>query len=276
MQLPEELQNALMDWASWPLSAKPDVVRPFHDGLNNQAWLISAAGQPWVIKLFAQPAGQAIATQQWAAKLQLAPEIVFAAADSSYAVMPYLTKRPAPGDTPAIAASLRYLHTQPAPDDQASGRFDLLQYCDSYLQEPDLQAAKLHESLRPLLQRFVDDSTPPVFCHNDLVSENCLLDAERCVFIDWEFAQLNNPWWDLASVIVYQGLDQERASRFIGQYDEASSKQAWQPICSIAQCAVLWLDMLWHLQREGGNCWDRLEAKHDRLQSLAMEFDVYF
>lgn len=242
LQQPERLDRALQDWRSWPVQSKPAVLRQFDGGLNHQAWLVDVAGQKLVIKLFSESGHQAIETQQWAANLNLSPEIMFTDAAHSYAVMPYLAASPEPGNTRAVAATLRKLHAQPPPPFSTPGDFDLFSHCQDYLQESGRRAKRLHEEMQPILQQFVGNPTQPVYCHNDLVPENCLSDGERCLFIDWEFAALNNPWWDLASVIAYHRLDDTQASRFIYQYDEALSQHHWQPILLVAQCAVLWLE----------------------------------
>ena len=51
-----------------------------------------------------------------------------------------------------------------------------------------------------------------VLCHNDLNPKNCLFSSGNLILIDWEFASMNDRYFDLASVSVEFGL---------GQIDEA-------------------------------------------------------
>lgn len=278
MQMPasKALQTALRDWRQWPTRTLPTMVRQFTDGANHQAWLLESDEQQWALKIFEDSGRSAIEIQRWAADLQLAPEIVFAPADFSYALMSYLPDQAVPGDVGTVAVSLRDLHAQEAAPGIDSAKFELLDYCDCYLKKSGGKAHALHQLLLPILNRFVQDKTPPVFCHNDLVGANCLLDQGRSVFIDWEFARPNNPWFDLASIIVYQRLDPAQAREFLGSYDKAWAGLCGQPICVAAQCAVLWLDMLWYLQYCGTNYWNKLESKHTQLRKLAAQLNLYF
>ena len=50
------------------------------------------------------------------------------------------------------------------------------------------------------------ESYPKVFSHNDLTQENIIWDHEY-VFIDWEYAGLNNPLFDIASIISSYSLN---------------------------------------------------------------------
>jgi len=61
-----------------------------------------------------------------------------------------------------------------------------------------------------------------VACHNDLVPENILRTPSGLTLIDWEYSGMNDPAWDLASVILESGLDAEAEHRFLACYTGSS------------------------------------------------------
>jgi thiamine kinase-like enzyme len=65
------------------------------------------------------------------------------------------------------------------------------------------------------------ESYPKVFSHNDLTQENIILDHEY-VFIDWEYAGLNNPLFDIASIISSYSLNDQQIDSLCRGYGKKS------------------------------------------------------
>jgi len=57
-----------------------------------------------------------------------------------------------------------------------------------------------------------------VLCHNDLNPKNCIFSEEGLKFIDWEFAGLNDLYFDLASVSVEFNLGTIDEAYFLASY----------------------------------------------------------
>ncbi|HKX57210.1 MAG TPA: phosphotransferase, partial [Xanthomonadales bacterium] len=55
-------------------------------------------------------------------------------------------------------------------------------------------------------------------CHNDLVAGNILEGSQGLNFIDWEYAGLGDPWFDLAVVIEHHGLSESLEQGFVQAY----------------------------------------------------------
>lgn len=257
----------LADWQRWGLAAEPEIVEQFTAGQNHQTLLIKSADEFWVLKQFAHSFDVAVSAQHWAAKLGLAPEIRFA--KDNIAVMVYQESITFSDQHIALLGqALRTLHTTPAPTSFV--RFDLLDFCQQYLSslEGSLgeQAAAIHADLLPALDFFTQDPTPWCACHNDLVTSNCLLESDRVWFIDWEYAMLHNPWFDLASIVLYFGLDAEQSSRLLKHYHPDWEAKQSTPIFIAAQIALLWGDLTWHLSKYGD---DYLAANPTRFAQLA-------
>jgi thiamine kinase-like enzyme len=59
-------------------------------------------------------------------------------------------------------------------------------------------------------------------CHNDPVPDNLLDDGSTVTLVDWEYAGLNDPLWDLAYLAVEGGLDAVGEEALLAAYGEAA------------------------------------------------------
>lgn len=57
----------------------------------------------------------------------------------------------------------------------------------------------------------------PVLCHNDLVCQN-ILEGEELTLIDWEYAGIGDPFFDLAVVVQHHELEEPLARKFLAAY----------------------------------------------------------
>ncbi len=55
-------------------------------------------------------------------------------------------------------------------------------------------------------------------CHNDLLAANFLHDGERIVIVDWEYAGMGDPFFDLGNFTVNNGLDDAGEERLLTTY----------------------------------------------------------
>ena len=276
------LLDSDVDWRAWPIVGPPKISSRFESGLNHRTLLIVSAGKQYVLKVFKSPLPMAIAAQRWAAKRSLAPKVVYAPNDGRYLLMDFLNgeelvaSEPDAANVIAIAELIRALHDEGI--DQtgiACGYFNYRAYCEQYLQQCGTEIQKLLHSLQPALDIFTQDQTPLKFCHNDLVLSNCLLDDGKALILDWEFAQINNPWFDLASIIYYWQLNATQSRAFLAAYHSDLEAQHQQPIFYAAQCAVLWLDILWHLDKFGSDYYSKLTEKIGHLKQLTQALELH-
>jgi thiamine kinase-like enzyme len=70
------------------------------------------------------------------------------------------------------------------------------------------------------------DSTPRL-CHNDVHHLN-VVGGENLRLIDWEYAGVGEPLFDLASVCVNHGYRKSQRERLLAAYGESSSAINWQ------------------------------------------------
>ncbi len=91
------------------------------------------------------------------------------------------------------------------------------------------------------------DAAEACLCHNDVVCAN-VIDGDRLYLVDWEYAALGDPFFDLATVVAHHGLPAEAArallEAYAGRVREFDEKRlrGW---CEVYRSLVsLWQDAL--------------------------------
>ena len=62
------------------------------------------------------------------------------------------------------------------------------------------------------------DEWPKVLCHNDTYAVNWIVGEEGLCMIDWEYAGMNDPMGDLATMVVRDGLSLEKGDEILALY----------------------------------------------------------
>ena len=130
-----------------------------------------------------------------------------------------------PGFTARIAQTLRQLHDG---WDRLSGDFlyfSPFQACRNYVKTAHETGAELpadiQRSMKALstLSRRISPYTPTL-CHNDMLPANVLDDGKRIWIVDWEYAGIGHPLFDLATFSICceytPELDQELLRHYFG------------------------------------------------------------
>ena len=75
----------------------------------------------------------------------------------------------------------------------------------------------LFKDAMALYKELVEDGTQKVFSHNDLHPKN-LLWNNKYYFLDWEYAGLNHPCFDIASLVRSFELNQSQTNELLQGY----------------------------------------------------------
>ena len=68
--------------------------------------------------------------------------------------------------------------------------------------------------------------TAPCPCHNDLLNANFLEDAEHLRIVDWEYAGMGDPFFDLANFSINHELDEQGRAVLLEAYGATSDEDA--------------------------------------------------
>ena len=89
-----------------------------------------------------------------------------------------------------------------------------------------------------------------VFGHNDLLAANLIDDGERLWLVDWEYAGLNTPLFDLGGLATNNALDEAAERRMLGRYfGRAPDEALWRRYLAMS-CASLLRETLWSMVSE--------------------------
>lgn len=192
------------------------------DGIDG-TWLIEASDYRAVLRLRdpgrripAVDRHRELLAQERAAAAGLAPAVLAADPDAGWLLMEFVAAEPWSeqdfGNRErllALGAQLRRLHALPPPaaapfDAQAiaRGQLALLGQAGATVEEEVLaRAAELRD-----LQAEIQSLGSLALNHGDLAAANVL--GARCCLIDWEYAQLTDPSYDLACLLEYHPQSQ--------------------------------------------------------------------
>jgi thiamine kinase len=120
-----------------------------------------------------------------------------------------------PDNLGKLASRLRDLHALPPVGNLFSPGVAARRYArqlgtresQALADEANLILAELHSGL-----------ARECLCHNDLVAGNILESSDGLKFIDWEYAALGDPWFDLALVVEHHQLEDVLQSGFVQAY----------------------------------------------------------
>jgi hypothetical protein len=104
----------------------------------------------------------------------------------------------------SLGRELSLIHNTSIPDDCSDIFSNSMELYGHLLQDTVYEA--LYKKASSLFKELYFDETPKVLSHNDLNQDN-LLWKNKFYFLDWEYASLNHPCFDLASLVNTYKLD---------------------------------------------------------------------
>ena len=201
--------------------------------LDGEAYVLRVAGRE--TDLLGIDRKVELAATEAAAGLGIGPEVVGFVEPEGWLVtrfvrgaIPPLGRMREPAMLERVAGALRLFHgASPIP-----GRFDSFRIVEAYRRTalerggsvPDA-FDRAHE-LATRIERL-RAGTIVVPCHNDLLNANFIDDGERLYVVDWEYAGMGDPFFDLANFAVNHELDADgRAALLVAYFGEARRDDA--------------------------------------------------
>jgi thiamine kinase-like enzyme len=89
-----------------------------------------------------------------------------------------------------------------------------------------------------------------VFGHNDLLAANFMDDGKRLWLIDWDYAGLNSPLFDLANLASNNGFSEAEETRLLEAYYETAMSDELRRGFSAMKCASLLREAMWSMVSE--------------------------
>ncbi len=238
-----ELRGALRDQLTSVLRRLPELgsgeltFTALSGGITNRNFLVTGApgGARFVVRLAGNDTHLLGISREVehaatvaAAGLGVGPEVVAFIRPEGYLVTRFIESRSIPAEdmrTPqrlgAVGETLRRLHAGPA----IPGLFVPFRIVEAYraLAASRGVAIPPEYELAMAIARRIELAclTAPIElrpCHNDLLNANFMDDGNRIRIVDWEYAGMGDPFFDLGNFSVNHGLDAEQDGALLDAY----------------------------------------------------------
>jgi thiamine kinase len=207
------------------------------NGIANRSYLVLRAGASYVLR-FAEVADDAfVVDRDWECKVLraasscgLAPPLFHCDPQSGVTVTGWVAgeswSRGAaqrPDNLLRLAAALRQLHALAVPEPPRC--MSPADWCVHYQRILQRRAGtdarfEVDSDLDTQLSRYAAMDKTQALCHSDLHRHNLLDAGSRLVFVDWEYAHVGDPLWDLAGWITNHELDDFAQQALLAAYFE--------------------------------------------------------
>jgi thiamine kinase len=240
MQAPAVVAAVLLDLGAGEIRD----VEPIKHGLTNRSWLVRTNTDRLVVRISDTSAkhlqidrSSEAAVLQVAAKAEIGPQVLLCDPARGILVTRYLGETWTEQDAQCednidrLAGALRRLHALDVP--AAVRKVDLASTVHGYLRTLEHRGVQSALTL-PALRECADKSalqlrkrSTPRLCHNDIHHLN-VIGGETLRLIDWEYAGVGEPLFDLAAVCVYHRYSRQQRERLLAAYGAASDAISWQ------------------------------------------------
>lgn len=218
-----------------PFIKEPVELEPIGGGITNHNFVVRSGGRASYVArlcedrpLLGIDRRNEVLCQRWAADMGLAPEVVHD--EPGLLVSRFVAGRTlAVGDLrePAClaraAGALRRLH-----ESWETMTGEILYFCPfqasrTYARTAARLGARLPDDIEDLLSDARELSRRlgpfrPVPCHNDLLPANLIDDGHRLWLVDWEYAGVGHPLFDLANLAANAGLGDDEEEALLAAY----------------------------------------------------------
>lgn len=206
-------------------------------GITNQNYRVDVGGEAFVMRLGGAKTAllgidrqNEYAATRAAAEIGIAPEVIDYIQPEGYLIARFIRGREVP---PAelrepqtlgeVADALKKIHAL-APVRATFSPFQVVRDYDALARAHGVTTfpenyAWLRERMADIELRFAAFPMTPVLCHNDLLNGNFLRDEQSNLrILDWEYAGMGDPYFDLANFSAHHELDDEQINVLLGSY----------------------------------------------------------
>ncbi len=227
---PEKAMALVPQWQD----ATTVVTEEMLGGRTNSSFRVQVDGETFVLRLNAAN-GAALGLDyereyeilRHVGRAGVGPEPVYVSQDAGVLVMRYIDGEPMsvesvrkPDNIRRIVRTLKKVHALPPPRYRLDLEEVVHRYCET-VQESGLPFAQHLVALRPRIfarvREWANGTEETCLCHNDLFHSN-MIDGAGISFIDWEYASVGDPMFELAALTQYHQFTGHHSEYLLEQY----------------------------------------------------------
>ncbi len=227
----ERIFRALQENPEW--RSENATLSPISGGLTNQNYKVIINDVPYFFRLGCQenPLLNISLEKEYLAaaaaeRLGIAPKILHYSPQECVLISEFIpASEPLNVRDPEVqrklCQNLRALHTLKAELPWKLCPFETIELYRKNAVAVGAVLPPILEEIFPLVEKIratLNDEAPPVPCHNDLHSGNFLSDGKKIWLIDWEYAAMGDPLFDLATLVSVENLTDGEAELLLQNY----------------------------------------------------------
>ena len=233
--MPLSLTEAIARVPQW-VDAKGLQTTPLPGGITNQNFKVEVGGEAFVLRITGENTEllgvnreNEHAASMSAGRLGIAPEVVYFIEPESYLVTRFIEglhlpfeEIGQPESIRQIVETIKRIHALPPVGSE---------FCPFQFIKKATEIVRQHNVIFPdnfdwITERMSEIETvilqypfTPCMCHNDLLNANFLFnDKDRLYVLDWEYAALGDPFFDLANFSAHHEFSDEQDSLILETY----------------------------------------------------------
>lgn len=230
-----------------PISARLGELEgeplPLEGGITNRNYRVRFAGEDVVVRLPGKDTelleidrAAERAAGELAARAGVGPAVVAMLEEPACLVTEFVAGEPMsaaelrePGALAEVAAALRALHGR---EERLPVTFSAFRIVETYAERMAERGAEVPSSYEWALGAahrieavLVGPEHEAVPCHNDLLSANFIRSPRGVRIIDWEYAGMNDRYFDLGNFAVNNELDEDQEAELLSAYFAAPASE---------------------------------------------------
>ncbi len=258
----DDVVRRLPGWAG----AASVRVTPLEGGITNENHRVEVDGEAFVVRLGGRQAEllgidrhrEAAATSA-AARLGVGPEVVWARPEEGVLVTRFVSGRvltPADLHDPAILARVVHALAQVHGGPPIAGRFSPFRTVEAYREVATRHGVALPPAFDDWLAlgHRIEAVLPPgesVPCHNDLLAANLIDEGNRIRILDWEYAAMGDPFFDLGNLASNAELGPAEERRLVALYGGRDADEPALTRLALMRLASDLREAMWGLVQTG-------------------------
>jgi thiamine kinase-like enzyme len=252
------------------LAGRELTLRPLSGGITNRNFLVEAAGTAdrWVIRLAGNDTHLLGISREVehaatvaAAGVGVGPEVTAFIRPEGFLVTRFIVGSPVsdeavhrPETLRRVADSLRRTHDGPA----IPGLFVPFRIVEAYRALASARGVPIpveYELAQSVARRielaFLTNPVELRPCHNDLLNANFIDDGTRIRIVDWEYAGMGDPFFDLGNFSINHELTADEDVELLTAYDGAALRPARLARLTLMRTVSDFREAMWGVLQQG-------------------------